>query len=75
MKKKELIKLINKAKPVFANVRLTENDCWYVQVVKSNLLLTLDSQALAQPALRAKACEDCGLVGFHTMTCSYYDPT
>jgi hypothetical protein len=39
MSKKEFIEAINQPGPVFANVKLTEGDCWYVQVVKSHLLL------------------------------------
>jgi len=41
MNRQELIKAIRKAPVVYANVRLTEHDCWYVQVVKCNLLETL----------------------------------
>jgi hypothetical protein len=43
MSKKEFIEAINQPGPVFANVKLTEGDCWYVQVVKSHLLLTIAS--------------------------------
>ncbi len=45
MNKKEFVEAINRPGPVFCNVKLTPSDCWYVQVVKSHLLLTIEGHS------------------------------
>lgn len=45
MKKREFIRAVREAKTVYANVKLTESDCWYIQVVKQNLLYNIEEHS------------------------------